>query len=53
MPTTVAVTLEQAAAIAELDPNEILWAIEACGECSTDAYLILPCDGDRYIVRPR
>ena len=54
MPTTVAVTLEQAAAIAELDEHEILWACAEHGECSTDAYLILPCnDGDLYVVRPR
>jgi hypothetical protein len=50
----VIATLEQAAVLAELDPNEIVWAIEEHGECSTDAYIVLPCDGgDLYIVRQR
>jgi hypothetical protein len=53
MPATVALTLEQAAERVQLDPHEIIWACEQHGECSTDAYTVLPCDDDLYIVRPR
>ena len=54
MPATVALTLEQAAALTELDPADIVWAYEQHGECSTDGYDILPCDdGAHYIVRQR
>jgi hypothetical protein len=35
-----AVSLEEAAAIAQLDPNEIAWAIEEHGVCETDAFQI-------------
>ena len=53
MPTTVTVTLEQAAALVGLDPYDIAWSCEQHGECSTDEFDILPCDGDLYVVRPR
>jgi hypothetical protein len=45
-----AVSLEEAAEIASLDPNEIAWAIEEHGVCETDAFQITklndPPEGD-------
>ena len=38
------VTLEQAAALAELDVDEIVWAIEFEGICETDLHLIAAVD---------
>jgi hypothetical protein len=50
MHPNVVATLRQAAALVQLDEHEIEWAVEECGYCSTDNYLILPCDGDHYVV---
>jgi D-arabinose 1-dehydrogenase-like Zn-dependent alcohol dehydrogenase len=38
------VTLEQAADLAEIDADEILWAIEAEGICETDLHVIAAVD---------
>ena len=47
-------TLEQAAALIELDEHEIVWAVEQFGRCDSDTHTVLPCDdGVHYIVRPR
>lgn len=40
----VIVTLEQAAELAEIDADEILWAIEAAGICETDLHVIAAVD---------
>lgn len=40
----VFVTLEQAAELAEIDADEILWAIEAAGICETDLHVIAAVD---------
>ena len=34
------VTLEEASRIAELDPDEILWALEEEGICETDRFVV-------------
>lgn len=38
------VTLEQAAELAEIGADEILWAIEAAGICETDLHVIAAVD---------
>jgi len=38
------VTLDQAAELAELNADEILWAIEAEGICETDLHVIAAVD---------
>jgi D-arabinose 1-dehydrogenase-like Zn-dependent alcohol dehydrogenase len=38
------VTLDQAAELAELDADEIVWAIEAEGICETDLHVIAAMD---------
>jgi hypothetical protein len=38
------VTLDEAAALAQLDPNEVAWAIEESGVCETDEYQITRVD---------
>lgn len=38
------VTLEQAAELAEIDADEILWSIEAEGICETDLHVIAAVD---------
>jgi hypothetical protein len=35
------VTLEQAADIAQLDPDDILWALEEEGLCETDQHIVV------------
>jgi D-arabinose 1-dehydrogenase-like Zn-dependent alcohol dehydrogenase len=40
----VIVTLERAAELAEIDADEILWAIEAEGICETDLHVIAAID---------
>lgn len=40
----VIVTLERAAELAEIDADEILWAIEAAGICETDLHVIAAVD---------
>lgn len=40
----VIVTLEQAAELAELDADEIVWAIEAEGICETELHVIAALD---------
>jgi hypothetical protein len=52
-PEPKVLTLAQAAALAELDPHDICWAIEERGHCSTDNYDVLPADDGNYIVRRR
>jgi len=34
-------SLEDAAQIVELDPNEIAWALEEHGRCETDAHCVV------------
>lgn len=38
------VTLDQAAELAEIDTDEILWAIESEGICETDLHVIAAVD---------
>lgn len=38
------VTLEQAAELAEIDADEILWALEEEGVCETDLHVIAAMD---------
>jgi hypothetical protein len=53
-PEPKTLTLERAAQLAQLDADEICWAIEQHGQCDSDDFIILPCDGgDLYVVRPR
>ena len=33
-------TLAEAAAILNIDENELLWAIEECGECELDDWVV-------------
>lgn len=40
----IMVTLEHAAELAEIDADEILWAIEAEGICETDLHVIAGVD---------
>lgn len=40
------VTLDQAAELAEIDADEILWAIEAEGICETDLHVIAAVDDE-------
>jgi hypothetical protein len=42
------VDLDEAARIAELDPDEIEWAIEQVGRCDTEEWAILP-EGATYM----
>ena len=56
MHPNLARSLEQASQLTQLAPDEICWAIEEYGHCSTDDFDIFPADdGDHYIVvrRPR
>lgn len=41
------VDLEQAAQVAQLDPDEIEWAVEVVGRCDTDGWAIL-AEGATY-----
>jgi hypothetical protein len=44
------VSLDEAARITELCPDEIEWAIEQVGRCNTEEWAILP-EGATYAVR--
>ncbi len=45
-------SLEMAARIAQLDPAEILWAIEEFGVCETERYVIADCPDPESKVDP-
>lgn len=54
MHPNLAYSLEQAAALVEIDLAELAWAIEQFGCCDTDAFSVVPADdADLYIVMPR
>lgn len=40
---TLTLPLEEAAEMAHLASDEVSWALEECGACETERYLIQPC----------